>query len=182
MKQKILNLCSSLLQLSIIVSLFIPNFVTYLFTENNTSIMYKFGLFANFSDAIKINELAGRTFTTAFMTITSVLLIILTIVAAAHFIMVILDLLGVKIKVSNKIKKILSAIAILIGILVLICMLITTFSNIFETKSLFSNEIISKEITYGTGTCFAFASIIGGALGLFDAKTKKQKRSKKKSK
>jgi len=182
MKQKILNLCSSLMQLLIVVSLFIPNFVTYIFTESNTKVLYKFGLFADFTDAIKLYEIAGRTFTTVFMTITSVLLLILTVVAAAHLVMVMLDLLGVKIKSSDKIKKILSAIAILTGILVLICMLITTFSNIFETKSLFSNEIISKEITYGTGTCFAFASIIGGALGLIGAKTKKRKGSKKKSK
>lgn len=173
-KQKILNICSSVLQLLIVVALFIPNFVIYAFETSGVRAKAEFGLFADFTNIVKGYSVFGHEFTTAFMTITSVLLIILTIVATVYVVLIILDALGVKFKISDKLKRILSIIAIVCGVLVLICMLITSLTNVFTTKNAITGEILRKEITYGTGTCFVFASIIGGVLGLMANKTSKK--------
>lgn len=168
MKNKVYNLISSILQMFIVIALFIPNFTYYSFSGNSQQAVNSFKLFGDYSLLTNsFAHLKNQTFYKIFPIIVSILILILSLIAIAHLVFVILELCNKNVKHLNKIKKILSISSIVVSSLIIILAFVTTYANVLATS-------YYKCMLFGTGIHFAFFTLSGAILGLICTKYKFQ--------
>ena len=155
---------------------FVPVFNAFVKSTNNTTIMENFKLFDSYADVDKLFVLTGEhQFNTVWMTLNTVFVVAIMILAVAYIVLLVLDLLKVSFKGKELVEKVLGYATLVCGILAFVTVILAIALNSFEGYV--------STVTYGLAATFwawfQIAFVVAGIIGILTAKPVKKAGKKK---
>lgn len=169
-KTNLLKLIPSALLISCFVIPFLQIFSSQYTIGNTVSQTGTYGLFADYTSLIDAFELRGSTLSTFWMVLTSILIVVLAVLALAYIVTFVLELLNVKVKNLTKVSKILSICLLVISILAIVSALIATLTNNH------ANSLSTLSLIFNLGTWLLIIPVVASLIACIIPEAKKTKK------
>ena len=170
---------ASLLMIPCFVIPFLNIFMSHRVIGNTTSIIGEYGIFADYTALADGFSTLNGTLANIWMTLTSIFIVILAVLALAYIVMLVLDLLKVKIKNIHMFSKILGIGILICSAVALISAVIAVLTNTCSYTTLLTDTTTTLKLVFAVGAWLLIVPVIAGALAMIAPQTKTSKSKKK---